>query len=206
MSWKVEYERGDAARGAGSGLNVPRAKRSGAASLPVASRLEKLRTGIAWLFVGVFAATLLSQRASALDIGSTFPSFAGYRFEGTPPDLAGKVVVVDFWASWCAPCKASFPVLSSVQNEFGSKGVVVLGISVDEKSGPYEQFRKRLNPSFPTIRDGEHRLTSDVSVPTMPTSFVLDRTGRVRFVHAGFHDETPARLRDELKQLLEEKP
>jgi len=153
-----------------------------------------------------FAVFISQRQTQAVEIGSPFPAFSGYRFEGTlPTDLAGKVVVVDFWASWCAPCKASFPTLSAVQNEFGSRGLVVLGVSVDEKPGPYEQFKKRLNPSFSTVRETDHRITADLNVPTMPTTILLDRTGRIRFVHAGFHDDTPARLRQEVLQLLEEK-
>jgi len=138
-----------------------------------------------------------SRHAGAVEIGATFPAFSGYRFEGTvPADLAGKVVVVDFWASWCAPCKASFPTLSALQNEFSSRGVVVLGVSVDEKQGAFEAFRKRLKPTFSTVRETDHRMAADLNVPTMPTTILVDRAGRVRFVHAGFHDDTPAHLRE----------
>lgn len=156
--------------------------------------------------LAAFAVVGFPGQLKAVEIGTAFPSFSGYRFEGeVPKDLAGKVVIVDFWASWCAPCKASFPTLSAVQTEFGSRGLVVLGVSVDEKQGPFEQFKKRLKPTFSTVRETDHRIMSDLSVPTMPTTILVDRTGKVRFVHAGFHDETPARLRQEVLQLLEEK-
>jgi thiol-disulfide isomerase/thioredoxin len=143
--------------------------------------------------------------SSAIEMGATFPAFSSYHFDGELPDLAGKVVVVDFWASWCAPCKASFPHLSAVQNEFGSRGLVVLGISVDEKRGDFEQFKKRFKPSFSILRETDHRIANDLSVPAMPTTLVLDRSGHVRFIHAGFHDDTPARLHQEIVQLLDEK-
>ncbi len=176
--------------------------------------LSTSRTGLAgWRGVlrriavaALLGVVVLSRPVEALEIGATFPSFAGYRLEGAlPPDLAGKVAVIDFWASWCAPCKAAFPTLSALQTEFGSRGVVVLGISVDEKPSAFEQFRKRLKPTFTTLLDREHRLAVDLSVPTMPTTFVVDRTGRVRFVHAGFDDATPATLRKQILELLEEK-
>lgn len=167
---------------------------------------RQLRQRLGAVVFAIFSVVLCPRQSIAVEVGSSFPPFAGYRFEGAlPQDLAGKILVVDFWASWCAPCKASFPSLSLVQNEFGPRGVVVLGISVDEKSDAYEQFKKRMKPTFSTVRDGEHRLTADVSVPTMPTTFVVDRSGRVRFVHAGFHDTTPEALRSEITQLLEEK-
>lgn len=152
------------------------------------------------------AVVIFQSQLRGVEVGATFPSFSSYRFDGALPEgLAGKVVVVDFWASWCAPCKASFPTLSAVQNEFGPRGVMVLGVSVDEKQAAFEQFKKRLKPTFPTVRETDHRIAADLNVPTMPTTLILDRTGRIRFVHAGFHDETPARLRQEILQLLEEK-
>lgn len=154
-----------------------------------------------------FAVSMASLPLAAVEVGATFPALSNYTFDGgaLPSDLKGKVLVVDFWASWCAPCKASFPTLSAVQNEFGSQGFQVIGVSVDEKTAAYEQFKKRLNPTFATVRDREHRLAADANPPTMPTTFVLDRAGRVRFVHTGFHDETPALLRRQIQQLLEEK-
>ncbi len=140
-----------------------------------------------------------------LAVGSTFPAVNSIQLEGAwPANTEGKIVVVDFWASWCAPCKASFPALSRLQEEFGPR-VVIVGVSVDEKKTAYEQFLARLKPSFATVRDGAHQLTAQVKVPTMPTSYVLDRHGVVRFVHPGFHDHTPQELRAQLQQLLEEK-
>lgn len=154
----------------------------------------------------LFCVVGFARQLSAVEVGAMFPSFSEYQFEGElPKDLAGKVVVVDFWASWCAPCKASFPSLSSLHTELASRGVVVLGVSMDEKQAPFEQFKKRLKPSFPTVRASDGRLASDVTVPAMPTTFVLDRTGRVRFIHAGFHGDTAARLRREVIELLDEK-
>lgn len=161
------------------------------------------KTKLIWLSLIALAGSALAHAEIA--VGSAFPSFQQYKVEGVlPSDMSGKVVVVDFWASWCAPCRASFPALSELQKEFDGK-VVVLGISVDEKKSAYDQFLGRYKPAFSTVRDGEHRLTSDVRVPTMPTSYVIDRNGKVRFLHAGFHRETPAALRVQIKQLLEEK-
>ena len=159
---------------------------------------------------GAFAlgvALLLSGPAHALETGAAFPLATLQQLEGEPPArLEGSILVVDFWASWCAPCKASFPSLSALHTEFKDRGVVVLGVSVDEKKGAYEQFLKRTKPSFPTLRDSSHLLAGAVKVPTMPSSFIVDRTGKVRFVHAGFHADTTERLRKEITLLLEESP
>jgi thiol-disulfide isomerase/thioredoxin len=157
------------------------------------------------VFTALWVLSCASLGRAEIAVGAAFPSLNDYTLEGTlPPEMAGKIVVVDFWASWCAPCRNSFPALSALQREF-SQDVVILGVSVDEKKSAYEQFLGRLKPAFATVRDGQHRLTSEVSVPTMPTSYLLDRHGKVRFVHAGFHGGTPGELRAQIKELMEEK-
>jgi thiol-disulfide isomerase/thioredoxin len=116
------------------------------------------------------------------------------------------VVLVDFWATWCAPCKASFPAYSQLQRELAPRGFILLAVSVDKTAGPYDEFVQRFAPAFPTVRDGAQRLIADVSVPAMPTSYLIDRKGIVRAVHSGFHGEAEVReLREEIIRLLEEK-
>ena len=86
------------------------------------------------------------------------------------------------------------------------RGLVLLAVSVDEKPAAYEGFVKKLNPPFVTLLDREQKLVRAVRVPTMPTSYLLDRTGRVRFVHEGFHGEATEReVRKEIETLLAEK-
>jgi thiol-disulfide isomerase/thioredoxin len=140
--------------------------------------------------------------------GSLFPSLSGAELGGGPlPETAGQVVLVDFWASWCAPCKASFPAYSRLQGTFAGRGLVIIGISVDDNPSAYSAFVAKLKPAFATAHDSKHRLVADVQVPTMPTCYLIDRSGMVRFIHAGFHgDQTENRLRREIEALLEEKP
>jgi thiol-disulfide isomerase/thioredoxin len=138
--------------------------------------------------------------------GSLFPPLV--EAAGAPlPETSGKVVIVDFWASWCAPCKASFPVYSRLQREFSERGLVIIGVSVDERPSDYSAFLASHKPSFATRLDVQHRLVATVQVPTMPTSYLIDRSGRVRFMHPGFHGESTEReLRREITALLDEKP
>lgn len=140
--------------------------------------------------------------------GSAFPSLATAALTGgTLPETAGRVVLIDFWASWCAPCKASFPAYSHLQAEFSQRGFVILGISVDEDPGAYSAFVAKMKPAFATAIDAKHALVREVQVPTMPTSYILDRSGRVRFVHPGFHgQQTEREIRREIEALLAEKP
>jgi thiol-disulfide isomerase/thioredoxin len=148
----------------------------------------------------------LSAAHAQLAKGSAFPSLANAGLVGTLPDSQGKVTLVDFWASWCAPCKASFPVYSKIQQDFAAKGLVIIAVSVDEDPASYASFIDKHKPLFPTVHDAEHRLVAEVDVPTMPTSYLIDRSGKVRFVHVGFHgDSTDRELRTEIAALLDEK-
>jgi thiol-disulfide isomerase/thioredoxin len=164
------------------------------------SYLPKFGAAVAALtvFVGVLHAQLVK--------GSAFPSLTDAGLVGRVPETTGKVVLVDFWASWCAPCKASFPVYSKIAADFASRGVVIVAVSVDDDPAQYAAFIAERKPLFPTVHDAQHKLVSAVQVPTMPTSYLLDRNGKVRFVHRGFHSgSTEKDLRSEIEALLGEK-
>lgn len=124
---------------------------------------------------------------------------------GALAQLAGKVSVVDFWASWCAPCRASFPAHGKLNAAYAPKGLSILAVSVDDSPEEYGRFVKKFTPPFPVALDKGHALVGLVSVPTMPTCYVLDRHGRVRFMHAGYHgSETDDSLKREIEQLISE--
>jgi thiol-disulfide isomerase/thioredoxin len=153
-------------------------------------------------------ASLAESSRAQVAPGDAFPPFSSAALGGGPlPDTSGKVVLVDFWASWCAPCKASFPVYARIQADYAARGLVIVAVGVDDAAPAYASFVARLKPPFATVLDAQHKLVAQVQVPTMPTSYLVDRTGRVRFMHAGFHGEqTDRELRRELDSLLSEKP
>ena len=139
-------------------------------------------------------------------IGDPFPSLETTGpHAGEIPATTGKVVLVDFWASWCAPCKASFPALAALHQEYAPQGLLIVAVSVDEKPAAYTAFIARFSPPFITVQDHDQKLVSTVKVPVMPTSYLLDRHGRVRFLHEGFHGrETETSLRRQIEMLLAE--
>jgi len=159
------------------------------------------------LLAVVMCATALRAQVR---VGDLFPDVATGGAAGDAEGqaltgLKGKVALVDFWASWCAPCKASFPAYGRIYADYGPKGLGLLAVSVDEKAGDYAGFVKRLAPAFAVVRDANQSLVQRVQVPTMPTSYLLDRAGRVRYLHAGFHGAaTEAVLRKEIETLLAE--
>jgi thiol-disulfide isomerase/thioredoxin len=157
------------------------------------------------------AVVAVASLRGAVQPGDRFPELTGDdlpRLAGEGlPERTGRVVLVDFWASWCGPCKASFPVLDQLHRDYATKGLVVVGVGVDEKPAAAADFVRRLAPAFPVVHDRAQRLVKAVAVPTMPTSYLLGRDGRVRFVHRGFHGERSAReLRAQIETLLAEKP
>jgi thiol-disulfide isomerase/thioredoxin len=139
--------------------------------------------------------------------GDLFPPLAAETLVnlsgGAVPDTMGRVTLVDFWASWCAPCKASFPAMARLFGDYAPRGFAIAAVSIDENPKAAAAFAKKLSPPFPTLHDREQKLVKQVVVPTMPTSYLVDR--RVRFVHQGFHgDATDRELRKEIELLLAE--
>jgi cytochrome c biogenesis protein CcmG/thiol:disulfide interchange protein DsbE len=154
------------------------------------------------LVAALFASPML---AVALDVGDAPPDVAMTTLAGKPISLAslrGKVALIDFWASWCAPCKEEMPFLESLHKKHGSSGLVIVGVSVDSDRGKADRFIRDLKVTFPIVHDEKHAVADQYEPPRMPTSFILDREGKVRFVHAGYHKDDAAKIAREVAQLL----
>lgn len=145
-----------------------------------------------------------AARAGGIKVGDSFPDFKSYKIEGTLPEkLKGKVIMVDFWASWCGPCGESFPAMDQLQGLYGDKGLVIIAVNVDEKKSDMADFLKEHKVSFTVVRDAAQKLVEKAGIATMPGSFLIDREGKVAFIHSGFHGaETTKEYQREIESLL----
>ena len=157
------------------------------------------------LALGIFIPT---SGHAEIKPGDSFPTLDSTLLTGGPvPATSGKVTLVDFWASWCAPCKESFPSYAQLQTDYASRGLVIVAVSVDQNAAAFDAFVKKMAPAFATLRDKNQQLVREVKVPAMPTCYLLGRDGRVRFVHQGFHGAgTEHDIRQEIDLLLTENP
>lgn len=148
---------------------------------------------------------LLPLAAFALGPGSRAPDFRLRDLSGRPGDLAslrGRVVVLDFWASWCEPCRESFPFYNALHDELGRRGLCILGVSVDEQASNVRTFLRRTPAKFRILHDPSGGVAARFGPQRMPTSFVIDRNGLVRHVHYGFDAREKAAIEREVRALL----
>src|SRR6185369_10286318 len=114
---------------------------------------------------------------------------------------AGKVVIVDFWATWCEPCKQSFPAYQKLVTRMAGD-LVVIGISQDDDTKGIPLFLSETGVRFPVVWDDGKAVAKAYDPPSMPTAFVVDKSGIVRFVHVGYRAGDEATLEDEVRSLM----
>jgi len=116
----------------------------------------------------------------------------------------GKVVYLDFWASWCGPCRQSFPWLDGLVSEYGSKNLVIIGVNVDKDRDRASRFLAETPADFPIVYDPKGELAAIYKVTGMPSGVLIDVAGSVRFQHAGFSEKQKGLYEEQLQKLLAE--
>ena len=121
-------------------------------------------------------------------------------------DYRGKLVYLDFWASWCGPCKKSFPWMNAMQEKFASKGLTVIAINLDNKSEDSVTFLEKIPANFLIGFDKQGEIAKQYQVQAMPSSVLIDRDGKILARHKGFNDNTAKKIEEEIEQLLRKNP
>ena len=151
-----------------------------------AKRMPLVRCGaICFLLWGLSATTV---SAAPLDLSA----------------MRGRVVYLDFWASWCVPCRQSFPWMESMKNTYEAQGLTVLAINVDHDRADADRFLKIFHPDFEVRFDPQGSWAEEFKVLGMPTSVIIDRHGVVRFTHVGFWPAQGDVSAQQIQQLLAE--
>ncbi|MEQ8659741.1 MAG: TlpA disulfide reductase family protein [Gammaproteobacteria bacterium] len=117
---------------------------------------------------------------------------------------AGRVLMVDFWASWCPPCRRAMPWLNTLYAELREDGLTVLAINVDEERDAAREFLDRVPVDYPVVFDPAGNCPARFALEAMPSTYFLDRAGRIRYVHQGFRDRDRDTLRALALELLGE--
>jgi cytochrome c biogenesis protein CcmG/thiol:disulfide interchange protein DsbE len=154
-------------------------------------RTTQRRGPIARVFFGLLGVLLLCPIAQAADL-----DLNAYR---------GRVVYVDFWASWCGPCKQSFPWMQTMKDTYDRAGLTVIAINLDMDRADADKFLDRFHPTFEVRFDPKGKLAEFYKVQVMPTSVLIDRHGVARFTHAGFRPVDGATYEAQVQELLAEK-
>jgi peroxiredoxin len=154
----------------------------------------------------VAASIALAAPAWSLSTGQAAPACSAPSVDGgraiSVADYRGKVVYLDFWASWCAPCRESFPFMNDLQRDLGGKGLQIVAVSVDKTADEAKRFLARYPASFAVILDTAAACPAAYALEGMPSSFIIDRGGVVRMVHSGFRDSDRDEIRRQLAEAL----
>ena len=149
---------------------------------------------------------ILPLTVSAISVGDSVPSFKARTIDGNKSvaleDYRGKVVLVDFWASWCPPCLKSLPKYNDLRREIGTTDFEIVAINVDENTDDARKFLQKHPVSYPVAKDPKGVLPGVFGVKAMPTSYLIDQNGVVKYVHAAFKDGDIEKIKYEIEKLI----
>lgn len=166
----------------------------------------RLALSLAVRLVATIASMIVSTSALALEAGDRAPDFSAPALDGkgnvSLAQYRGKVVYLDFWASWCAPCLKAIPEIEAIRKELAGEDFQVVAVNLDQQTKKALRFLEKNPIGYPSASDPKGRLPKQFGVDTMPTSYLIDGEGVIRHVHRGFQRGDGAKLRAEIRKLL----
>jgi peroxiredoxin len=156
---------------------------------------------------GVAIAATLALPASALTQSGPAPQFQLAARGGKTVNLAqykGQVVMINFWATWCGPCRQEMPLLESIYKKYKPMGFTLLGVNVEPDSKPAEDWLKATPVSFPILFDTKSEVSKMYEVSGMPSTIIVDRKGNVRVIHHGYKPGDENEYQDSIRKLVRE--
>jgi peroxiredoxin len=160
--------------------------------------------------VRIILASLLlagSTAFAAVAPKTAAPDFTLRQVEGPNLRLAeqrGQVVLVNFWASWCGPCRVELPHLARLHDKYRSSGFLLLGVNIDEDPAAARALAGRLGLKFPVLLDTDKKVVGAYDLNAMPATVLIDRDGRVRQVHRGYREGAEHTYEQQIRELLKE--
>lgn len=151
----------------------------------------------------LFCSALFSMPALALDTGPA-PKLSLPTKDGkiSLSELRGKVVLLDFWASWCGPCRQSFPWMNEMQGKYENQGFEVVAVNVDQKPEAAAEFLSQIPAAFTVAYDPEGKTPEAYEVMGMPSAYLIDRNGHIHSQHIGFHNDNKETYEAAIRSLL----
>lgn len=160
-----------------------------------------------FLGVCVLALTLFGAAGIAVAAEQAAPDFvlkSGTGQNVRLKELRGQVVMINFWATWCGPCREEMPQLDRIYKQYRASGFTLLGVNVDDKADSASAMAKRLGVSFPILFDTEKKVSRLYDVNTMPSTLLIDRNGRLRHVQQGYRSGFERKYEEQVRELLKE--
>jgi len=115
----------------------------------------------------------------------------------------GRVIYLDFWATWCPPCRKSFPWMDDMQAQYDDAGLTIIAVSIDRNRELAERFVQQMEPGFKVVHDPASAVSRKYGVSAMPTSYLIDRDGNIVSTHVGFRESDKAKLEQQIEDLLD---
>lgn len=153
------------------------------------------------------ALALCAGQTSAANTSGPAPDFTLKSRSGENiklSELRGQVVMINFWASWCGPCRQEMPLLDQIYQRYEPMGFTLLGVNVEEDSSAADRVLKEIPVSFPVLYDNKSQVSASYQVRAMPSTVLIDRDGKVRYLHEGYHPGYEDEYQKQVRELIRE--